>query len=111
MFHSSKLFCLPGFQGDYKMSEGAKSGPPQKIAPIEALALSLVELKEATDNFGAKALIGEGSYGRVYYAMLSDGQPAAIKKLDVNSQPEANSEFLAQVLYIFKNGPQMARQF
>lgn len=86
-----------GFQGDYKMSEGAKSGPPQKIAPIEAPALSLEELKEATDNFGAKALIGEGSYGRVYYAMLSDGQPAAIKKLDVNSQPEANSEFLAQI--------------
>lgn len=86
-----------GYQGDYKMSEGAKSGPPQKVAPIEAPSLSLEELKEATDNFGAKALIGEGSYGRVYYAILSDGQPAAIKKLDVNSQPEANSEFLAQV--------------
>jgi hypothetical protein len=51
-------------------------------------------------------LIGEGSYGRVYYATLSNGQAAAIKKLDVSSQQESNSEFLGQVepLIIIENG-------
>jgi len=41
----------------------------------------LEELKEKTDNFGSKSLVGEGSYGRVYYAVLSDGQHVAIKNL------------------------------
>lgn len=53
------------------------------------------ELKDITDNFGTKALIGEGSYGRVYHGILKSGQAAAIKKLDSNRQPD--QEFLAQV--------------
>ena len=51
-----------------------------------------------TDNFGTKALIGEGSYGRVYYGVLNSGQAAAIKKLDASKQPD--QEFLAQVSLI-----------
>ncbi|AES63081.2 putative non-specific protein-tyrosine kinase RLK-Pelle-RLCK-VIII family [Medicago truncatula] len=65
--------------------------------PIEVPALSLDELKEKTDNFGSKALIGEGSYGRVYYATLNDGKAVAVKKLDVSTEPESNNEFLTQV--------------
>lgn len=53
------------------------------------------ELKEITENFGTKALIGEGSYGRVYHGVLKSGQAAAIKKLDSSKQPD--QEFLAQV--------------
>lgn len=70
----------------------------QKTAPpIEVPALSLEELKEKTDNFGSKALIGEGSYGRVYYANLDSGKAVAVKKLDVSSEPETDVEFLTQV--------------
>jgi pto-interacting protein 1 len=70
----------------------------QKPAPtIEVPALSLDELKEKTDYFGSKALIGEGSYGRVYYANLSNGKAVAVKKLDVSSEPESDPEFLTQV--------------
>ena len=53
------------------------------------------ELKEVTVNFGTDSLIGEGSYGRVYYGALKSGQDAAIKKLDASKQPD--DEFLAQV--------------
>jgi len=53
------------------------------------------ELKDITENFGTKALIGEGSYGRVYYGLLRSGQAAAIKKLDSSKQPD--QEFLGQV--------------
>jgi len=70
-----------------------KSAPP----PIEVPILSLDELKEKTDNFGSKALIGEGSYGRVYYATLENGKAVAVKKLDVSQEPESNVEFLTQV--------------
>ncbi|GAY52674.1 hypothetical protein CUMW_143720 [Citrus unshiu] len=70
----------------------------QKAAPpIEVPALPLDELKEKTDNFGSKALIGEGSYGRVYYANLENGKAVAVKKLDVSFEPESNVEFLTQV--------------
>ncbi|CAL0300445.1 unnamed protein product [Lupinus luteus] len=92
----------PGNYGDgnYK---GSKASAPMKLEtqkappPIEVPALSLDELKEKTDNFGSKALIGEGSYGRVYYATLNNGKAVSVKKLDVSSEPESNNEFLTQV--------------
>lgn len=63
--------------------------------PIEVPAISVEELKAVTKNFGANALIGEGSFGRVYYGVLKNGQAAAIKKLDDGKQPD--EEFLSQV--------------
>ncbi|KAF8402264.1 hypothetical protein HHK36_013216 [Tetracentron sinense] len=80
-----------------KTSVPAKSEVQKAPPPIEVPALSLDELKEKTDNFGSKSLIGEGSYGRVYYATLNNEKAVAIKKLDVASEPETNVEFLTQV--------------
>ncbi|KAG9157798.1 hypothetical protein Leryth_022814 [Lithospermum erythrorhizon] len=73
-----------------------KPDTQKSVLPIEVPSLSLDELKEKTDNFGSKALIGEGSYGRVYFAVL-DGKTVALKKLDVSSEPESTVEFLPQV--------------
>ncbi|KAL5700377.1 non-specific serine/threonine protein kinase [Ranunculus cassubicifolius] len=55
-----------------------------KVQPIAVPSISVDEVKDVTDNFGTKALVGEGSYGRVYYGVLRNGLPAAIKKLDSN---------------------------
>lgn len=74
-----------------------KSGAPQKILPIETPSMSLDELNRSTGNFGTKALIGEGSYGRVFYAKLGNDQAAAIKKLDSSQEPD--SDFAAQVRF------------
>lgn len=84
-------------RGEPRVSNVVKSGAPQKVLPIEIPAIPLDELNRMTDNFGTKALIGEGSYGRVFYGKLSDGQPAAIKKLDTGSSPEPDSDFGAQL--------------
>ncbi|KAK9086211.1 hypothetical protein Syun_028605 [Stephania yunnanensis] len=72
--------------------KGAQSLQPQ---PISVPTISVDELRDVTDNFGTSALVGEGSYGRVYYGVLKSGQTAAIKKLDASKQPD--QEFLAQV--------------
>ncbi|KAL0334239.1 UNVERIFIED_CONTAM: putative protein kinase [Sesamum angustifolium] len=86
-----------GERGEPRTS-GGRGGAPQKVLPIEIPALSLDELNKLTGNFGTNALIGEGSYGRVYHATLSDGRPVALKKLDTNSSPETDSsEFAAQL--------------
>ncbi|GAU31508.1 hypothetical protein TSUD_332830 [Trifolium subterraneum] len=79
-------------------SNMAKTGGPQKVLPIEIPSISLDELNRLTGSFGTKAFIGEGSYGRVYYAKLSDDTEAAIKKLDTSSgsEPE-NDDFAAQL--------------
>ncbi|KAG5006753.1 hypothetical protein JHK85_025295 [Glycine max] len=74
-----------------------KNGAPQKTLPIEIPAISLDELDRLTSNFSTEALIGEGSYGKVYYAKLSDGMEAAIKKLDTSSSPDPDSDFAAQL--------------
>lgn len=80
-------------------SEGGKSSEaPQKVLPIEVpVEMSLDELNILTGNFGEKALIAEGSYGRVYGAKLSNGQQVAIKKLDTSSSPESDPVFADQV--------------
>ncbi|CAI8614121.1 unnamed protein product [Vicia faba] len=74
-----------------------KSGGPQKVLPIEIPSITLDELNRLTGNFGTKAFIGEGSYGRVYYAKLSNGNEAAIKKLDTSSSPDPDTDFAAQL--------------
>lgn len=80
------------------MKPAALKEPPS----IDVPALSLDELKEKTDNFGSKSLIGEGSYGRAYYATLKDGKAVAVKKLDNAAEPESNIEFLTQVSRVSK---------
>ncbi|KEH41735.1 putative protein kinase RLK-Pelle-RLCK-VIII family [Medicago truncatula] len=79
-----------------------KSGGPQKALEIETPEIKLSELKRLTDNFGTKALIGEGSNGRVFHAKLSTGEEAAIKKLDTGSSPDpdSDSDFEAQLAIV-----------
>ncbi|KAG2686907.1 hypothetical protein I3760_09G028000 [Carya illinoinensis] len=84
-------------RGEPRGSNMVKSGAPQKVLPIEIPAMSLDELNRLTGNFGTKALIGEGSYGRVFCAKLSNGQSAAIKKLDTSSSQEPDTDFAAQL--------------
>ncbi|KAK8359220.1 hypothetical protein V6Z12_A04G080200 [Gossypium hirsutum] len=84
-------------RGEPNAPSGVKpGGAPPKVLPIEIPSVPLDELNKMTDNFGKKALIGEGSYGRVFYGTFN-GQPAAIKKLDTGSSPEPDSEFGAQL--------------
>lgn len=86
-----------GMHKGSKLSDVAKSEPQKAPPPIEVPLLSFEELKEKTDNFGSKSLVGEGSYGRVYYAVLDGGKQIAIKKLDASQEPETSNEFLTQV--------------
>ncbi|GFZ20920.1 protein kinase superfamily protein [Actinidia rufa] len=83
-------------RGEPRGTAAPRSGAPQKVLPIEIPALSLDELNRLTGNFGSKALIGEGSYGRVFFAKLSNGQQAAIKKLDTSSSAEPDDDFASQ---------------
>jgi pto-interacting protein 1 len=51
-----------------------------------------------TGDFGSRALIGEGIYGRLYYATLGNGTKMAVKKLhSTEKELEPAAEFLAQV--------------
>ncbi|CAN0923143.1 PTI1-like tyrosine-protein kinase 3 [Linum grandiflorum] len=100
--HENELLRSPKHNqdGHPKGSNASALAKPEvhkEVLPIQVPALSLDEMKEKTDNFGSKALIGEGSYGRVYFANLDNGKAVAVKKLDVSSEPETNNEFLAQV--------------
>ena len=87
---------LIGRNGGDPRRNVARAGAPQMT--IETPAMTLAELNRVTGNFGPNRLIGEGSYGKVYYGKLSDGRHVAIKKLDTsNSSPEDDAEFKAQV--------------
>ncbi|XP_073004439.1 probable protein kinase At2g41970 [Typha latifolia] len=92
----------PGNGRDPRAPNAARNGGPQKALNIEVPIISLAELKRMTNNFGEKALIGEGSYGRVFDATLSSGQHAAIKKLDPAVSQEPDSDFTAQLAMVSK---------
>ncbi|KAL9407527.1 hypothetical protein AB3S75_046135 [Citrus x aurantiifolia] len=85
-----------GNPGGFHVKEApAKEMKTVTVQPIAVPVISVDELKEKTDNFGTNSLIGEGSYGRVYFGVLRSGRAAAIKKLDSSKQPD--QEFLAEV--------------
>ncbi|MCD7450349.1 cleavage polyadenylation factor subunit pti1 [Datura stramonium] len=85
-----------GYNAGQRATESAqKETQTVNIQPIAVPSIAVDELKDITDNFGTKALIGEGSYGRVYHGVLKSERAAAIKKLDSSKQPDR--EFLAQV--------------
>ncbi|XP_019186329.1 PREDICTED: probable protein kinase At2g41970 [Ipomoea nil] len=83
--------------GEPKGAGGGRGEAPQKVLPIEIPAMELDELNSLTNNFGQEALVGEGSYGRVFSATLSTGELVAIKKLDTSSTSEPDSDFAAQL--------------
>ncbi|KAG0492749.1 hypothetical protein HPP92_005887 [Vanilla planifolia] len=90
----------PGQEREPRIPNTTMGGAQQKVLPIEIAAISLAELKRLTNNFGQKALIGEGSYGKVYCVTLSTGESAAIKKLDPNASQESDSDFAAQLAMV-----------
>lgn len=91
------VFGIVASDREPRNTGSARNGAPQKVLPIEIPAMQLDELNKLTGNFGQKALVGEGSYGRVFSATLSSGEQVAIKKLDTTS-PEPDSDFAAQVI-------------
>ncbi|KAF2566055.1 hypothetical protein F2Q68_00028267 [Brassica cretica] len=85
-----------GNRGEPRNTNAPRSGGPAKVLPIEIPAVALDELNRMTSNFGNKALIGEGSYGRVFQGKYN-GDDVAIKKLDASSSEEPDSDFTSQV--------------
>jgi hypothetical protein len=70
---------------------------PAKVLPIDVPAVTLAELNRLTGNFGARSLVGEGSYGRVYRAKLSTGETVAVKMFDNSGSGQSEAEFCAQL--------------
>ena len=54
---------IAGNNGGHKSAETSKDGKIILPLLIEVPQIPIEELKEATDNFGPKSLIGEASYG------------------------------------------------
>ena len=70
---------------------------PAKVLPIDVPAVTLAELNRLTGNFGARSLVGEGSYGRVYRAKLATGETVAVKMFDNGGSGQPEAEFVAQL--------------
>lgn len=105
VFNKDVLLLFPSNQGEISWSgnergyhtqdSAPKAAQAVRVQPIEVPSIPLDELRDVTENFGPRTLIGEGSYGRVYHGVLKNGRATAVKKLDDNKQPD--HEFLAQV--------------
>lgn len=66
------------------------------LHPTSTRFLAFEELKEATNNFEAASILGEGGFGKVFKGVLSDGTAVAIKRL-TNGGQQGDKEFLVEV--------------
>ena len=90
---------VAGYPGVQRVNPPTQNPIQQPLQPIEVPVIPLEEVRAATENFGSNAIIGIGSYGRVYLGKLKNGRQAAIKKLDASNQQDSDNEFLSQVLF------------
>ena len=90
-------YSLGNNRGEPRGSGMVRGGGANKVLTIETPALPLDELNKITGNFGAKSLIGEGSYGHVFYANFNNRASAATKKLHAGSSQKTGSDFTAHV--------------
>ncbi|KAM1407257.1 hypothetical protein ACFXTH_001841 [Malus domestica] len=84
----------------YFLSSSSRSKEPLSInvamfqQPL--LKLTLVDILEATNNFCKTNIIGDGGFGTVYKATLSDGKTVAVKKLS-EYKTQGHREFIAEM--------------
>ncbi|KAL6517105.1 hypothetical protein OROHE_017811 [Orobanche hederae] len=98
-------FCVsrPGWKHIEPLKETAKPRSVDTIPAVGSLRhptstrlLTYEELKEATNNFDATSVVGEGGFGRVFKGVLGDGTAVAIKRLSSGGQ-QGDKEFVVEV--------------
>lgn len=73
-------------------------GSPKETFHGNIIQFSFSELESATDNFSASNLIGVGGSSYVYQGRLKDGNIVAVKRLQDQGGPEADSSFFKEVV-------------
>ncbi|WVZ57212.1 hypothetical protein U9M48_007622 [Paspalum notatum var. saurae] len=68
------------------------------LSSIRATAYKVADLQIATESFSADNLVGEGSFGRVYRAQLSDQKVLAVKKINFSALPDHPSDFFVELV-------------
>ncbi|CAN5973526.1 unnamed protein product [Sphagnum jensenii] len=80
-------------EGEMAIAEMQSPGPEKPYGTV-AQEYSFVEVMSATNNFSK--VLGEGSFGVVYYGKLPNGQEVAVKRLSTTSLQGAK-EFFTEV--------------
>uniref|UniRef100_A0A0D9VUZ5 Protein kinase domain-containing protein n=1 Tax=Leersia perrieri TaxID=77586 RepID=A0A0D9VUZ5_9ORYZ len=68
------------------------------LSSIRANVYTVADLQLATESFSADNLIGEGSFGRVYRAQISDDKVLAVKKINLSALPSNPSDFFIDLV-------------
>lgn len=64
------------------LSHGRNGSLKRMTSPITATSYTVATLQTATNSFSQENIVGEGSLGRVYKAVFSNGKVLAVKKID-----------------------------
>ena len=95
-FYVNCIFIHSSYISEKSRVEDKAPGVGSFSHPSSMRFLTYEELKEATHNFEAASILGEGGFGRVYKGVLSDGTAVAIKRLSSGGQ-QGDKEFLVEV--------------
>lgn len=75
----------------------SKTTPSHPTKPIKIQTFQYSDLQAATNNFSDQKLLGKGSHGSVYKAVLRGGRPVAVKKSSTALTPRLSSSSVNEV--------------
>uniref|UniRef100_A0A6N2NDK8 Protein kinase domain-containing protein n=1 Tax=Salix viminalis TaxID=40686 RepID=A0A6N2NDK8_SALVM len=79
----------------------APSQAVDEIESAESLQFAFNTIRDATEEFSEKNMLGQGGFGAVYKGVLPSGQEIAVKRLSKNSG-QGDLEFKNEVLLVAK---------
>ncbi|VAI30809.1 unnamed protein product [Triticum turgidum subsp. durum] len=80
----------------------SRFAPSPHIARVGSVDLSVQQILRATQNFSHSFKLGEGGFGTVYRAVLSDGQVVAVKRAKKDQFAGPSDEFSNEVELLAK---------
>uniref|UniRef100_A0A6N2NAZ6 Protein kinase domain-containing protein n=1 Tax=Salix viminalis TaxID=40686 RepID=A0A6N2NAZ6_SALVM len=95
------VICICLFIRRRKQREKERVETVDEIESAESLQFAFNTIRDATEEFSEKNMLGQGGFGAVYKGVLPSGQEIAVKRLSKDSG-QGDLEFKNEVLLVAK---------
>ncbi|CAN1137664.1 Receptor-like kinase TMK3 [Linum perenne] len=92
-----------GFSNSLNTASSTGSATDVHVVEAGSMVISIQVLKEVTDNFSPKNILGRGGFGTVYKGELHDGTKIAVKRMEASVVSDKGmTEFMSEIRVLTK---------